>query len=246
MNASGALLDARPGHSVSSTHGEHVVPQQIQAFVERLVAALEAEEPTGLLDLLEREAMFVGAINAQLDTAGRRFLGAILGYANRWQAEGGPHPAEVLRERVRSSVDDLPLLGQRAGFDRPRYRTSVKAELADWNDKSTRWMRGGFIQVLRQLPLDPPQTAGAPPKRVGRKRSEKVTAREMDILAALPSSTNNPLKGQTELEQRLARSGRAVWDRRTVARSLDALRKDGLVDELRLRRTAAGDRRLQR
>lgn len=71
-------------------------------------------------------------------------------------------------------------------------------------------------------------------------------AREMDILAALPGSVNNPLKSQTELEQRLARNGRSVWDRRTVARSLDTLRKDGRVDELCLRRTAAGDRRMQK
>lgn len=222
-----------------------MVPDHFQAFVHRFVAALRADAAVELLTLVEEEALLIGAIGAQLDVSGRAYLRAVLTYASRWRAEGGPHPEESRRERNRSIADEAPRLWRRDCSVEPSYRTIVKPALSDWNDRTTQLLRGGFMQVLLQLPQGVPSTAQEPPRAVDRGRSEKALAREQDILAALPCSEQTAFKTLEELAQRLARKGSPTWDRTTLSRSIRNLRQDGLVDPRRLRRTEMGDRRQQ-
>jgi hypothetical protein len=69
-----------------------------------------------------------------------------------------------------------------------------------------------------------------------------VKAREQDVLRALPASDETPLKWQTELEARLARTvSGGGWSQPTISRTVNDLKRRGLIEEARLKRTRKGD-----
>lgn len=221
-----------------------MVPDRIQAFVQRLVEALESKTSDALLAIMQREALLIGTVDAQLEVDGKRYLRGVMTYANRWVAEGGPHPPERRRERSPSILDQMPLLWHGDAAFEPTYRTIVKPGLPEWSEARTQMLRGQLIQVLLQLTRSVDSSVPAPAGKLVRKGTEKARGREDDILCSLPSGQQMPLKSMTELEQRLTRAGRVPWDRTTLARSVKKLRADGLVDAQKLRRSAEGDRRI--
>lgn len=205
------------------------------------MTALHADTVEELLILVEQDSLVLGVLEGQLGPEGRRFLRQFWSYCARWKAEGGPHMEQRTRERVRGLADRIPLLGRR----QPSYRVVVRASLPPWDDPRTRRLRGQFVGILEE-PIQPAGTGASEPPRMRapsvRPRLDKVQAREDDILSALPASNLPPLKTQTELAQKLARTGSPSWDRRTLGRSIRVLRDNGLVDGTRLRRSAKGDR----
>lgn len=241
MNAP-ARCSTRPGLP-AEPHGEHVVVHESDDVWRRLKAALDADTAEQLLAMFQQEALGLGALESQLEPEARQHFRQVWNYVARWKAEGGPHPELRTRERHRGGASHMPLLGT----VQPTYRTRVNPALPAWNDPGMLRIRGRLVGVLERgevrsdakAPISPtPETAAR------RKRLDKVAAREHDVLSALPPAHQAPLKTQIELAQRLARAGSPNWDRRTIARSLQGLRDAGLVDAERLRRTAAGDRRV--
>ncbi len=119
-------------------------------------------------------------------------------------------------------------------------RHSQGADVIDWNDRGMRGQRGFVLGALEGLHSE----VGVPARQTGEagptRKQEERRERDSMVLKALPPSHSPPLKSQDVLMSKLARKGLQV-SLRTIGRSLEDLRRAGLVDPVKLRRSPKGD-----